>query len=208
MATIWKSKKKGLSILSPKSLEFSFSVENKSWKRKRALIFSLLSKERPNSVELANFHSLLKTKTAWSSHNGHGTILSNKACPTTWVLLEQKNTLRKLNLTFEFRTDALLEEPKKSNGNHLTVFFFQFLRVALTKKLLLKKKTRARTSSEKSSGFSCFSQKKLQRNVLVCSKSEQNLWEQFFKFAWFRSSHSNFLQLKAENCYWFLFPVQ
>ena len=40
------------------------------------------------------------------------------------MAMEQKNILRKLNLTFEFRTDALLEEPKKSNGNHLTVFFF------------------------------------------------------------------------------------
>jgi len=51
-----------------------------------------------------------------------------------------KECFRKLNLTFECRTDALLDKKqKKSNGNHLTVFFFQFLRVALTKKLLLKK---------------------------------------------------------------------
>ena len=40
------------------------------------------------------------------------------------MAMEQKNILRKLNLTFEFRTEALLEEPKESNGNHLTVFFF------------------------------------------------------------------------------------
>ena len=31
--------------------------------------------------------------------NGHGTTLINKACLTPWLLLERKNTLRKLNRT-------------------------------------------------------------------------------------------------------------
>ena len=52
--------------------------------------------------------------------NGHGTIFINKACQTPWVLVERKNTLRKLNLTFECRTDAFLDKKqKKSNGKVL-----------------------------------------------------------------------------------------
>ena len=45
--------------------------------------------------------------------NGHGTALINKACLTPWVLLERKNALRKLNLTFECQTDVLLNKKQK-----------------------------------------------------------------------------------------------
>ena len=51
--------------------------------------------------------------------NGHGTILINKACQIPWVLVERKNTLRKLNLTFECRTDALLNKKQKKSNNSL-----------------------------------------------------------------------------------------
>ena len=51
--------------------------------------------------------------------NGHGTILFNKTCLTPWVLLERKNTLRKLNLIFECQTDVLLNKKQKKSNNSL-----------------------------------------------------------------------------------------
>ena len=57
--------------------------------------------------------------------NGHGTVLFNKACLTSWVLLERKNTLRKLNLTFECQTDVLLNKKQKKR---VTILCFSAVR--------------------------------------------------------------------------------
>ena len=68
--------------------------------------------------------------------NGHGTLCINKACQIPWVLVERKNTLRKLNLTFECRTDAFLDKKqKKVYGNHSTVFFFSIPKSCFDKKV-------------------------------------------------------------------------
>jgi len=53
--------------------------------------------------------------------NGHGTILIDKACLTPQVLLERKDTLRKLSLNFECRTNALLNRKQKT----VTILCFQ-----------------------------------------------------------------------------------
>ena len=55
--------------------------------------------------------------------NGHETILIDKACLTPQVLLEKKDTLRKLSLNFECRTNALLNRKQKKVNNSLLSAF-------------------------------------------------------------------------------------
>ena len=53
--------------------------------------------------------------------NGHGTTLINKACLTPWLLLERKNTLRKLKLTLNVEQMLYWTRNKKK----VTILCFQ-----------------------------------------------------------------------------------
>ena len=100
--------------------------------------------------------------------NGHETILIDKACLTPQVLLEKKDTLRKLSFNFECRTNALLNrKQKKVNNSLLSAFSCKKLECELLNQANLKNCSHRFCSLlEQTSTFLC---------SFFCEKQEKQL---------------------------------